>query len=44
MTSTFNLMSWLHVGEGLGLIKDISIKGYENLRPSVEEYGQNLPR
>jgi len=44
LSSTFNLMSWLHVGEGLGLIKDISIKGYENLNPTVEEYGRHLPR
>ncbi len=44
ITSTFNLMSWLHVGEGLGLIGDMNITGYENLIPSVEEYGRNLPR
>ena len=43
-TSTFNLFSWLHVAEGLGLIENMSISGYEKLRPSVEEYGQNLPR
>ena len=43
-TSTFNLFSWLHVAEGLGLIENMSISGYENLRPSVEEYGKNLPR
>ena len=44
ITSTFNLFSWLHVSDGLGLIDNMSIEGYENLRPSVEEYGQNLPR
>ena len=40
VTTHFSLMSWLHVAEGLGLIEDINIKGYENLRPSVEDYGR----
>ena len=35
----FSLASWLHVAEGLGLVENISIEGYENLHPTVEEYG-----